>query len=149
MSEFAESIDINASRAAVWAELADIGAISEWNPGVRSSWQTTSGDVSNGSCRRCELGGKNYLDEEVVLFEPSAGITFRITDTNMPFETADIRFSLSGDGEITHVVVSPKYTLKFGALGRLLDAIVIGPVYRKGMRDLLRGLKHHVEAAAP
>ena len=148
MSEFTETIHINAPVAEVWEVLADIGTISEWNPGVKASRQTTGSEVANGSCRRCELGGRNYLDEEVVLFEPSSNITFRITDTNLPFASADIRFNLMTEGNGTLVEVSPLYELKFGVLGRVLDVLAVSATYRKGMRDLLQGLKNHVEATA-
>ena len=149
MADFTETIHIDAPIADVWTALADIGAISTWNPGVRESHQTTRGDVAIGSCRRCELGGKNYLDEEVVLFEPPFKITFRITDTNLPFASADIRFNLDAHGNTTQVEVSPLYNLKFGVFGRILDTLMVKTTYRKGMRELLQGLKSHVEASAP
>ena len=118
-------------------------------PARAESRQTTGGDVALGSCRRCELGGKNYLDEEVVSFEPSSKISFRITDTNLPFASADIRFNLDAQGNTTQVEVSPLYSLKFGLVGRLLDTLVVRRTYRKGMRELLQGLKSHVETSAP
>ncbi len=145
MSEFTESITISASPEQVWAVLADIGSISVWNPGVEHSEQTNTGDVEVGATRRCELGGKNYLDEEVVVFEPHRRITIRITDTNLPFDSADIRFSLEPHGGETIVTVSPDYQLKFGLVGRILDKLMVRAQYRKGMRGLLQGLKTHVE----
>ncbi len=145
MSEFTESITISASPEQVWAVLADIGSISVWNPGVEHSEQTNTGDVEVGATRRCELGGKNYLDEEVVVFEPHRRITIRITDTNLPFDSADIRFSLEPHGGETIVTVSPAYQLKFGLVGRILDKLMVRAQYRKGMRGLLQGLKTHVE----
>jgi carbon monoxide dehydrogenase subunit G len=148
VSEFSETVSINTSIAKVWATLADIGTISSWNPGVKESHQTTSGEVAKGACRHCGLGGKNYLEEEVVLYQPPTNITFRITATNLPFDAADIRFTLVSDGDATAVTVSPLYQLKYGVLGKILDALLVRPTYRKGMRDLLRGLKTHVEATA-
>jgi len=148
VANFTETILIDAPAAEVWTALADIGAISAWNPGVKQSHQTTRGDAALGSCRRCELGGKNYLEEEVVLFEPTARITFRITDTNLPFASADIRFDLDARGSTTQVEVSPLYELKFGVLGRILDAVMVKATYRKGMRELLHGLKRHIESSA-
>ena len=145
MSEFEESLTINTSPEQVWSTLADIGAIARWNPGVKHSKQTTAGDVGRGSCRRCDLGGKNYLAEEVVTFEPVSRITFRIVDTNLPFRSADIRFRIEPSGDASLITVSPVYELKFGILGKILDLLLVGPVYRKGMRDLLRGLKADVE----
>ena len=148
MAEFIESIRIDAPIDRVWAVLADIGSIADWNPGVKESRQTTSGEVGTGAGRRCELGGRNYLDEEVVTFEPPDRITFRITATNLPFASADIRFELQAASNGTDVTVSPIYTLKMGAIGKLLDKLLVRSTYRKGMRDLLQGLKSHVESSS-
>lgn len=145
MSEFAESIDISASPEAVWSALADIGRIGEWNPGVFRSEQTSSGDVGVGATRHCDLGGKNYLDEEVTLFEPYQRMTIRISDTNLPFEFANIRFTLAPTNGGTSVTVSPEYELKYGVIGRMLDSLIVRAQYRRGMQGLLQGLKTFVE----
>ncbi len=146
MSEFKETIEISAAQEHVWEVLADIGAICEWNPGVKDSKQTSPGDVSVGATRHCDLGGRNYLDEEVVEFAPDSHITIRITDTNLPFKSADIRFSLVSAGANTLVTVSPDYQLKYGLIGRILDTLVVRSQYRKGMQGLLQGLKARVES---
>ncbi|MGB0909129.1 MAG: SRPBCC family protein [Nitrospirales bacterium] len=145
MSEFTEHITISASQERVWAVLADIGRIADWNPGVKHSQQTSVGDVAEGATRRCELGGKNYLDEEVVLFEPYHRMTIRITDSNLPFKSADIRFTIEPSGAHTIVSVSPDYQLKYGWVGRLLDRLMVRAQYHKGMQGLLQGLKTHIE----
>ena len=145
MSEFEEQVTVSAPAEKVWDSLADIGNIYVWNPGVVHSEQTTPGEVGLGACRRCHLGGKNFLKEEVVEFERPYKLTMRITDTNLPFKTADIRFWVEPQGDETLVTVSPTYQLKFGWLGRFLDWVIVRSQYRKGMRDLLRGLKEYVE----
>ncbi len=73
--------------------------------------------------------------------------TFRITDSTLPFKTADIAFTLT-DSRIrdhTEVTVSPSYTLEHGPIGWLLDTVAVRRNYRAGMRDLLEGLKRHLE----
>lgn len=145
MTEFAEHITINAPQEKVWAALADIGGIHLWNPGVVGSHQTSAGAVAVGATRHCDLGGKNYLDEEVVKHDAPNAITFRIVGTNMPFKSADIRFTLQPNGAATEVTVSPIYDLKFGPLGSLLDMVMVKRTYQKGMGELLAGLKNHLE----
>jgi uncharacterized protein YndB with AHSA1/START domain len=107
MATFSETIFIDAPRSAVWAALADIGRIHAWNPGVVDSRKTTPGEDGPGARRRCELGGRSYLDEEVVEWAPEGVLTMRITATNLPFEAADVRFTLEGQGSRTRVTVSP------------------------------------------
>ncbi len=149
MSSFTTEIKINASVENVWPVLADIGNIYQWNPGVVSSHTTTEETTGLGTCRYCDLGGKNYLDEEVVEWQVGQRLTMRITGTNLPFKTADIRFSLRPDNGGTLVAVSPDYTLKFGLLGTLLNGIYVRRTYAKGMNALLAGLKDYVESSRP
>jgi len=145
MGEFEEQIIVSASPDKVWDVLADIRNIYLWNPGVVRSKLTTYGEVRVGACRHCNLGGKNYLDEEVIEFEKPHRLTMRINETNLPFKAAEIRFTVEPQGDKTLVRVSPKYQLKFGLLGSILDTIMVRSQYRKGMQELLRGLRNYVE----
>lgn len=148
MGTFKEVILIEAPIESVWDTLADIGTIHRWNPGVVHSEQTTPGAVAVGARRHCDLGGTNFLHEEVVGFEPQHALTIRITDTNLPFKTADIRFRLEIKGKVTLVEVSPLYQLNYGLVGRLLDLAMVRHQYQKGMQGLLQGLKAYVEQHA-
>ena len=146
MATFSTSTTINASVDQVWATLADIGSIHAWNPGVEASHTTSELGSGLGTTRHCDLGGRNYLDEEVVEFDEGRRMTMRIVDTNMPFEHADIRFTLEPQGHTTRVSVSPEYRLRYGPIGRLIDRLTVRRTYEKGMEALLRGLKRHVES---
>lgn len=146
MSTFSKEIDIEADIADVWAVLADIGNIADWNPGVQKS--NVIGERPNGlgAQRLCNLGGKNYLKEDVVQWVDQDKLTMRIVETNLPFKSADIHFVLSKVDGGTQVRVTPDYELKFGVLGNVLDTLFINRVYQKGMGDLLAGLKEYVES---
>lgn len=146
MTTFTTSTTIDAPRDRVWAALADIGSISVWNPGVLDSRTTSEEATGLGASRHCDLGGRNYLDEQVVRFEDGEAITMRIVDSNLPFEHADIHFTLDSNGAGTRVTVAPEYRLKFGPIGRLMDRLVVRRTYEKGMKSLLRGLKRHLES---
>lgn len=146
MGTFETSTLISAELTAVWDTLADIGNIAHWNPGVQASHLTSETQSEGvGACRHCNLGGNNYLDETVVKWEPEKALTMRITSTNLPFKTADIRFRLTPQTSGTKITVSPIYELKFGPLGKLLDAVYVKNNYQKGMDALLAGLKKHLE----
>lgn len=145
-STFDEHITIDSPVESVWSVLADIGSIDRWNPGVKGSHRINDVDGLGGS-RHCDLGGRNYLKEDVVRWDPNTALTMRITETNMPFQEADIRFTLEPlDGGSTRVTVSPIYRLRYGWFGALLDRLMVRSTYRNGMRDLLRGLKRDVES---
>jgi len=146
MHNFTIQTIINAPVDLVWQTLADIGAIYKWNPGVRASHLTSKPEIGVGAARYCDLGGKNYLNETVVVWQPEKQLTMRITATNMPFVSADIQFFLHADQEgKTAVIVSPQYQLKWGLLGRLLNKLYVEAAYKRGMEALLVGLKAYVE----
>ena len=145
MGRFSTETRIDAPKDAVWEVLADVGGIYRWNPGVVSSHLTTEEGTGVGACRHCDLGGGNYLDEKVVEWEADKRLTMRIIGTNLPFGTADIRFTLRSEDGFTIVTVSPDYRVKFGPLGALLDLLYVRRSYTKGMKALLAGLKRHVE----
>lgn len=147
MHRFAVHITIDAPVTVVWQTLADIGAIYKWNPGVRASHLTSEQEIGVGAARYCDLGGKNFLYEEAVVWQPDEHLTMRITATNMPFAAADIYFFLktAEEGGSTAVTVSPQYQLKWGLFGRLLNRVYVGPTYKKGMQALLLGLKEYGE----
>jgi uncharacterized protein YndB with AHSA1/START domain len=147
MAAFSTETTIKAPVDDVWAALADIGNIYVWNPGVVQSHSTSETAEGMGATRYCDLGGSNFLDEEVVAWEPGEKLTMRIVGTNMPFETADIRFTLRPEGNKTVVTVSPEYTLKYGLVGRLMDRFYVRGTYEKGMGNLLHGLREYVESA--
>ena len=146
MSTFTERTTIDAPRQDVWAALADIGNIAAWNPGLIGSHRTNDIDGVGGA-RHCDISAKHSLTEHVVEFEPETAITFRITDSTLPFKTADIAFTLTDSRQLpaTEVTVSPTYTLKYGPIGRILDTVAVRRSYRAGMRELLEGLKRHLE----
>ncbi len=145
MSSFSTEITIQAPPLATWQALADIGNIYRWNPGVARSHLTSSQAAGLGATRHCDLGGPNFLDEKVVNWQPEKQLTMRITNTNMPFKSADIHFMLRADNGRTIVTVSPEYKLKFGWLGALFDRLYVRNTYRQGMEALLDGLKQYVE----
>jgi len=145
MPAFETETTIAAPVEDVWAALADIGNIYAWNPGVIQSHNTSEATEGLGATRYCDLGDSNFLNEEVVAWEPGERLTMRIVGTNLPFETADIRFILRPEGDKTVVTVSPEYRLKFGPLGSLMDRFYVRGTYQKGMGRLLQGLKEYVE----
>ena len=114
---------------------------------MEKSNQTSKGAVKKGSTRRCDLPGNHYLDEKVVFWQPGQALTMRIIGTDLPFKKADIRFTLADHEQGTLVTVSPAYQLKFGAIGRPMDKLMVRKQYQKGMENLLEGLKDKLQSA--
>ena len=58
-------------------------------------------------------------------------------------------YTLVSDAGGTVVRQRMEYQLKFGPLGRLLDALVVRRKWNAGIRGFFSGLKKYVESGAP
>ena len=146
MVHFSTQIRIDATTEEVWEVLADFGRIYLWNPGVRHSYSTSESDHGLLATRHCELPkGDDYLDEQILEWREGESFKVDIYETNLPLHRNVVEFSIVADGNGTIVTVAPDYALKYGLLGRLMNQIVVGRKFKKGMEDLLTGLKYHIE----
>ena len=136
---------IDAPAEAVWAVLADLGGIARWNPGVRSSRSTSTAPSGEGATRHCDLPGGRWLKERATDWREGESFRIVIEESNMPLKSSTVRFSVEPVASGTRVSVEPEYELRGGGLGRLLDRLVVRRLYVRGFRDLLGGLKDHVE----
>ena len=146
MGAFSTEIRINAPREKVWGVLADLGGIYKWNPGVSHSRSTSEAGGGEGATRHCDLANpKGYLEERAFDWREGEGYKIDIYESSFPIERNVVEFTVTADGDGTIVSVSPDYQLKFGPIGALIDRLILGRQMRKGMEDLLAGLKYHVE----
>ena len=146
MGSFSTEIRIDAPREKVWAVLADLGGIYKWNPGVSHSRSTSESSGGEGATRHCDLSSpKGYLEERAFDWREGDGFKIDIYESSFPFERNVVEFSVRADGDGTIVSVSPDYQLKFGPIGALVERLILGRQLRKGMANLLAGLKYHVE----
>ncbi len=146
MAHFSTQIRINATTEKVWEVLADFGGIYLWNPGVRHSYSISESNHGLLATRHCELlTSDDYLDEQILEWRDGESFKVAISDTNLPFHRSVVEFSVEADGNGTIVTVAPDYALKYGLLGRLMNQIVVRRKFKRGMEDLLKGLKYHIE----
>ncbi len=146
MGSFSAQARIDAPKDKVWAVLADLGGIHKWNPGVGHSHSTSEAAGGEGATRHCDLvNPKGYLEERAFDWREGEGFKIDIYETNLPIKRNVVEFRLKEDGDGTIVTVSPEYELKFGPIGALIDSLFAGRQLRKGMDELLAGLKYHVE----
>ena len=150
MATFSEKIHIEAPKEKVWEVLADIGGIYKWNPGVAYSYATSEEIQGEGATRHCDLiGDRGYLEERVMDWREGEGYKIRVYETDLPIKRNVVRFSVDGDEDSTLVTVNPDYTVKYGAMGSIMDRLFLRRKVKKGMEGLLAGLKYHLETGEP
>ncbi|RMF77086.1 MAG: SRPBCC family protein [Chloroflexi bacterium] len=147
MTRISDEIRINAPKARVWEVVADIGAVQRYHPAVAKSWYTTEQRDGVGACRHCDLLPMGTVEERITEWNEGESYTIEIYESSKtpPFDKAVAFISLHEDGEETVVRMEITYTMKFGPLGALMDALMVRKQFSKVVPNLLAGLKHHVE----
>jgi len=147
MTQITSSIRINAPKDRVWAVLADLGGIQRYNPMVKKSFYNTSEKHGVGAGRVCELLPMGQLEETAVKWSEGQSYTLEVRPLKgmPPMKDVQATLSVSEDGDATVVDLDMSYSLKFGPLGALMDALMVRPQFSKAAPNIIKGLKHFVE----
>lgn len=144
MAEIEETTSIACSPDEVWAALGDFGAIAQWAPNVGHSCLTTAQAEGIGMVRRVQIG-RNALLEGIVDWEPGERLAYSIEGLPPVVRSVVNTWALSGDGEST--VVTLTSAVDAGPRPpQQLAARVFAKALAKASREMLAGLKAHVEA---
>lgn len=147
MPYFEGQVTISAPKDKVWAILADLSSAERYIASVPRSYYTSSAKAGVGASRVCELRPAGSITETIVEWKEGECYALEIIPGRIapPFKKAIARFSLQAHGERTVVSFTYDYTLKFGALGRVFDILLVRSQLRKAVPEVLLGLKHYAE----
>ncbi len=146
MAVLKNSIHIEAPPARVWATLARLDALHEYDPGIRKSEVRSEQQSGLGADRHCEIAGGGWFRERVTLWEPERELEFRLHDCTLPVRSLRHHYRLTADRGGTRVDQTQEYALKYGPIGVLLDALVVRRKWDAGVKKFFAALKRHVEA---
>ena len=138
---------IDAPREKVWEIIADLGAVSTWNPSLAGSRYTSEAREGLEASRRCDFPDGGFVKENVIEWKPGEAFTLEVSEGTVPFASARGTMSVSEDGDGTVLTFTLEYELK--------SDIPLDPqeVERQNREDLfpliLAGLKHYVETGKP
>jgi uncharacterized protein YndB with AHSA1/START domain len=139
---------VNAPIENVWRVWDSFGDIHRFHPGLENSYLIEKSEpTGKGARRRCDFtGGKNYILEELVGYDPQGKMVVKIYDGNIPLKEAYVTFTFRRvSAQATEISASAEFTPKFGPLGALLRPLMRMQL-GKGLEDLLRGNAEYMEA---
>ena len=149
MTTVTREVQINAPKEKVWEILADFGGIYAFNPSVPNSYLTSEQTGGVGTQRHCDLAAAGAsLEERVVEWVDGEKMVIEIYagKKTPPFKQAFATISVRADGPNASIVRGTfDYSLKFGPIGALMDAVMVKPQFGKAWAGLFAGLKHYVE----
>jgi ligand-binding SRPBCC domain-containing protein len=146
MTVLENAIRIDATPERVWSVLASLDALAKYDPGVSKSELVSSTKEGPGAARRCDLAPGGWFKERVAEWRPNEAISFELYECTLPVRSLRHSYRLVHDADGTIVHQRMEYELKFGLLGKLLDAVMVRRRWSAGIRAFFAGLKRHVEA---
>ncbi|MBI3596587.1 MAG: SRPBCC family protein [Nitrospirae bacterium] len=148
MSELHHTIKINAPLDRVWEVLADLEAVRHYNPMVTHARYISSNRTGVGAARQCDLKPKGHVRERVIGWEPKQSITMELYESPWPIAFMRWRPELKPDGSGAVLTQRMEYGLKFGLLGKIMDALMMRRMLDKGIAETLSNLKRFIETGA-
>jgi ligand-binding SRPBCC domain-containing protein len=140
------SIRINAPRDKVWSVLASLDALDQYDPGVKKSQVVSSRTAGLGAARQCDLVPGGWFKEKVTEWRPQEALAFELFECTLPVRRLKHSYTLTPDSGGTIVHQRMEYELRFGPLGKLMDALMVRKKWNSGIKSFFAGLKHYVEA---
>jgi ribosome-associated toxin RatA of RatAB toxin-antitoxin module len=150
MTTLHNEIIINASVEKIWEAVANIEMLDQYDPTVKKSTALSENKIGLNAKRKVlMLDGKNWFDEKVIIFKPNEALTYQLTDCSFPIQGLQHSYSFEKIGSQTKVKQVMQYTVKFGWLGKLLDAMMIRKQSDTEIKKFLDGLKSYSEKIDP
>jgi carbon monoxide dehydrogenase subunit G len=148
MTTLSHDIFIAAPPPHVWAVLADLPKVAEYNPTVRSARVEGSPAMGVGACRICELVPKGSVKERVTTWEPVQCLGLEVAASDWPVVFMKWDTWLTPKDAGTLVSQRMDYQVKFGLLGKLLDAVVMRRKLDSTIANIFQRMKTYIEASA-
>ena len=144
MATIYNKITINASPEEVWNVLADPARLDQYDPVTKKS-ELISKIVSGlGAERKCETS-TGWFKDKITEFQPCERLAFTLTGCNQPMKSLNHSYALKKIGNQTEVRQVMKYTMKFGIIGKLMDALMGKRQSDKQIKLFFNGLKEYIE----
>jgi hypothetical protein len=146
MTVLSNTIHIAAPPGRVWAALARLDALCEYDPGIAKSELLSEARAGIGADRHCEIKAGGWFRERVTLWEPERELELTLYDCTLPVRRLRHHYVLTPERGGTRIDQTQEYALKYGPIGAVLDALVVRRKWDAGIKSFFGGLKQYVEA---
>ncbi len=129
----------------VWEVLADFGGIHRFSGGVEASpINEGTPETGVGAERHCKLYDGNHIQERITEFVENKRLALEVFDSSMPLQSATGVFDLEPTGNGCTITMTMSYVVKFGIIGRAMDAMMMRRMMTRSLTGLLAGLEEHI-----
>ena len=142
--ELGHQIVINAPQERVWQILNQLDAVAHYNPQVDKAKCISDTRMGVGASRECTMHDGSSVKERVTLLEANA-VTMELYESSWPVQDMNWRTQLSAKEGGTLVSQKLRYKVKFGALGALLNTLMMRSKINGAVQETFEGLKTYAE----
>ena len=147
MTTLNNEITINAPIEKIFQALAEMEGLEKLDPNVKKS--TSLSNIKSGISAKRKvdmIDGKNWFEEKVTGFKQNESLTYELTACSFPVKSLKYTYTVEKSGNQTKVKQAMCYEIKFGLIGKILDALMIRKQYNKGIQGFFIGLKSFAES---
>ena len=131
----------------VWALLADLEAVQQYNPGVRSAAVEGEQRSGVGARRSCDLLPKGRVVERVTHWEDGRALGLEVAESDWPIHFMRWVTRIEPIDEGTRITQALEYKVKFGPIGWLLDRLVMKRKLTATLDDVFTSLVRYAEGS--
>lgn len=140
---------IAAPASSVWEVLSDFYAVDRWAPLVWNVSVIGEAKPGLGAARHCDIRYLGGIDEVVTVWDEGRRLGYRVTPVG-PIGTSESLWEIESIGEKTaRVALRLDYAMRFGAVGGLLNALLVRRVLARNVPGALGLLRRRVEGRRP
>lgn len=138
------SVEINTPKEKVWQILNQLEMVANYNPQVERAKYIT--DIKNGvgASRECKMHDGYLVKERITKVETDA-ITMELYESSWPVKDMRWRTQLSENNGKTIMKQKLEYKVKHGALGAVLNTLVMKGKMNNAIQETFEGLKSYAE----
>lgn len=146
MTTLHNEITINAPIEKIWEVLTEVEMLDKYDPTVKKSTALSQTKKGISAKRKVEmLDGKNWFEEQCTAHLPNEALTYELTACSFPIHKLKHSYSFIKMGGQTKVKQVMQYEMKFGFLGKIMDALMVRKQSDKGIKKFFAGLKSFTE----
>ncbi len=130
----------------IWEALSNVENLDKYDPTVKKSSVLSELKSGPGAKRKVEMqDGKNWFDEQITVFKPHEALCYELTACSFPIHKLKHHYTFEQAGNQIKVNQQMEYEVKFGFLGKIMDALMIRKQFDSGIKLFLGGLKTKLE----
>jgi ribosome-associated toxin RatA of RatAB toxin-antitoxin module len=146
MATLCNEIIIDALIEKVWEALSKIEELEKYDPTVKRSRALTPAGSGIGAIRKVDMkDGKNWFEEKVTIWKQNDALTYELTACSFPIQQLKHGYRFEQIGYQTKVSQVMEYKVKYGLIGKILDALMIRKQSDAGIKKFFAGLKSYIE----